>query len=315
MTGCPGPAGPSAVDSRPGGVSGPTWPGHPSPRGTALLGWSKPARCPAGRKNRQGSRADDRSPGPGRSLPLWTVGLGEFPARLGRGTLPRGGRRSWDGQNRLAVRQDKPAGECRRPLPGPGRTFRCGQLAWGSFRFALAWAPFPEGGSAPGAVKTDSLPGKVGKPTGDAGRPSRNDQILRPTRRPGSERHDRGQGPQRRKGWPAAPRPRPGRSGGGVSALPFPCGSGFRVAVALFMVGEICPRHRRNALKKGIICCIYKILYKLYLKIRRKRPLLHPLCRSGAEERPFCRQSTGRGETFSERRRTRPSPGPGGRRP
>ncbi|SHG49184.1 hypothetical protein SAMN05444424_2552 [Bittarella massiliensis (ex Durand et al. 2017)] len=209
---CPGPAEPSAVDSRPGGVSGPPWPGLPSPRGAVLQGRSKPARRPAGWKNRQGS--------------------------------------------------------------GTGR------------------------------------PGPAG--------PSTNDQILRPTHRPGSERHGRckiGARTPKKEGGAAALRPCPGRSGGGVSALPFPCGSGFRVAVALFMVGEIRPRHRGKALKKETICCIYKILYKLYLKIRRKRPLLHPLCRSGAEEWPFCRQYTGGGETFSERRRTRPSPGPGGRRP
>ena len=204
-------------------------------------------------------------------------------------------------------------------MPGPGRTFRCGQSARGSFRPALAWAPFPEGGGAPGAAKTDLLPGKVGKPAGRCPANSAGDgRLLRPARWLGSERHDRcgmGARAKKKKVWSATSRPHPGQSGGVSSALPFPCGSGSRVAVAPFKVGEICPRHRRNALKKGIICCIYKTLYKLYLKIRRKRPLLHPLCRSGAEERPFCRQSTGRGETFSERRGTRPSPGPGGRRP
>ena len=206
MTGCPGPAEPSAVDSRSGGVSGPIWPGHPSPRRAALLGRSRPTRCLARWANRQGMSVRPSRQGP------------DFE---------------------IARRPDNKCCE------------RCGI-----------------GARAP-------------KKEGVADRPS------------------------------TAPRSK--RRGG--SALPFPCGSGFRVAVALFMVGEIRPRYRGKALKKGRICCIYKTVYKLYLKIRRKRPLLHPLCRSGAEERPFCRQSTGRGETFSERRRTRPSPGLGGRRP
>ncbi|ERI96336.1 hypothetical protein HMPREF0262_03558 [Clostridium sp. ATCC 29733] len=76
------------------------------------LGRSRPTRRPAGWKNRQGSRADNRS-------------------------------------------------------PGPGRTFRCGQSTWGSFRPDLAGAPFPEGGGAPGAVKTSSLSSRMEKPAGE----------------------------------------------------------------------------------------------------------------------------------------------------
>ncbi|ERI96367.1 hypothetical protein HMPREF0262_03556, partial [Clostridium sp. ATCC 29733] len=47
----------------------------------------------------------------------------------------------------------------------------CGQSAWGSFRSALAGAPFPEGGSAPGSVKTGSPSGRMEKPAGEWNRP------------------------------------------------------------------------------------------------------------------------------------------------
>ena len=224
MTGCPGLAGPSATSAW--GSFRPDLAGAPFPEGAMLLGWPKPARCPAGWKNRQGSRADAQ-------------------------------------------------------LPRPGGAFRYGQSTWGSSRPALAGAPFSEGTVLRGRSRPTHCLARWANRQGMSGRPS---TALRSKRR-------------------------------GFSALPFPCGSEFQIAVSLFMVGEIRPRYRGKALKKGTICCIYKILYELYLKIRRKRPLLHPLCRSGAEEWPFCRQSTGRGETFSERRRTRPSPEPGGRRP
>lgn len=144
--------------------------GAPFPEGAVLLEWPKPVRCPAGRKNRQGSGADDR-------------------------------------------------------LPGPGRAFRCGQSAWGSFRPALAGS-LPQGGGAPEAVKTGLLPGKMGEPTGDVRQTQRGMTGFwdRPVSRTTSAMNaaGEGQGPPKKEGVAGRPSTAPRSKWRGVLGAPLP---------------------------------------------------------------------------------------------
>ena len=178
----PGPGGAFRCEQSAWGSSRPALAGAPFPEGAALLGRSKPARYPAGWKNRQGSGADDRLPGPGGAFRHGQSAWGSFRPALAGAPFPEGV--AFLGRSRPARcpagRENRQGSRADVWLSGPGRTFRCGWSAWGSFRPALAGAPFPEGGGAPGMAKTSSLPGKVGKPIGGGpSDPAGNDQILR----------------------------------------------------------------------------------------------------------------------------------------
>ena len=158
------------------------------------LRWPKPARCPAGWKNRQGSSADARLPGPGRIFRCGQSARGSFQLSLAWAPFPEGMiPRRWPKPARCSAGwKNRHGSSADARLPGSGRTFRCGQLARGSFRPDLAWAPFPEGGGAPGVAKIDLLPGKVGKPAGGCPANSAGDgRLLKSARWLGSERHDR----------------------------------------------------------------------------------------------------------------------------